>query len=153
MPDLQVRFSSFGWLLLLVFVYDFELGVDNVVALILARTFLRLTLRAGSSRIWLTTGSRTGGRLLVKISANFLEPVLQLVVTAPHSVSVILLDGVTDSLDGVFNLFPLLSGNLVAQVLQLLLTLIGEGVSVVLDFNRFLRLLIFFSMGFRIALH
>ena len=49
--------------------------------------------------------------------------------------------------------FFLSSGDLVAEFLELLLALIRERVGVVLDLDRFLRLLVFFGVRFGFALH
>src|ERR1043166_8475207 len=142
--------TAFGKLLklfLLVFVHDFELGVDDV-ALVFPRTFvLRTGLRArvGPSlraRRW----SGAGRGLLVKVGADFLELVLQVVVSPLHRVGIVLLDRFPNGLGRVLR-------NLVAEILELLFALVSQSVGVVLDLDRFLRLLVFLGMGFGVALH
>src|ERR1043166_3330780 len=149
--------TAFGKLLklfLLVFVHDFELGVDDV-ALVFPRTFvLRTGLRArvGPSlraRRW----SGAGRGLLVKVGADFLELVLQVVVSPLHRVGIVLLDRFPNGLDRVLDLLALVLRNLVAEILELLFALVSQSVGVVLDLDRFLRLLVFLGMGFGVALH
>src|SRR5438067_9685026 len=138
-------------LLLLIFVHDFELGVDDI-ALVLPWTFF---LRTGLGPAGFGPRVRTvaGGGLLVKIGADFLELVLQVVVGALHRVGVVLLDRFPNRFDRVLDLLPFVFRNLVAEILELLLALVGERVGVVLDLDRFLRLLVFLGVGFSVALH
>src|SRR5439155_23477812 len=119
----------------------------------LARAFfLRLGLRAGAC-IGTRGGASAGGGLFVKVGADFLELVLQVVVGLLHRVGIVLLDRFPNRFDRVFDLLPFVFRNLVAEILQLLLTLVGQGVGIVLDLDRFLRLLVFLGVGFRVALH
>jgi hypothetical protein len=91
--------------------------------------------------------------LLVKLGADFLELVLKIVVSALHRVGVVAIDRVAHGRDSVFDLLFLVAGNLVAELFQLLLRLIREHVGVVLDLDRFLRLLVFVGVRFGFALH
>jgi hypothetical protein len=43
--------------------------------------------------------------------------------------------------------------NLVAEILELLLALVSQSVGVVLDLDRFLRLLVFLGVSLSVALH
>src|SRR5437868_5375977 len=93
------------------------------------------------------------GCLFVKLGADFLELVLQVIVSPLHRVGVVLIDRFTHRGDGVLDLLLLVTGNLIAQFFKLFLALIREHVGVVLDFDRFLGLLILFGVRFGFALH
>ena len=91
--------------------------------------------------------------MFVKIGADFLELVLQIVVGPFHRVDVVAIDRVANGRNGVFDLLLLVAGNLVAQLFQLLLGLIGKHVGVVLDLDCFLRLFVLFGVRFGFTLH
>src|SRR5207302_714459 len=75
------------------------------------------------------------------------------VVRQLHRVGVVAIDGVAHGGDGVFDGFLFVAGNFVTEFFQLLLALIREHVGVVLDLDRFLRLLVLVGMCFGFALH
>src|SRR6266567_2269363 len=152
--DLATAAGEFFSLLLLVFVHDFEFCIDNVAFAAFTAAFFGRPTRT-SFRSGLRTSLRASprGRLLVKLGADFLELVLQLVVRALHRVGVVAIDRVPHRGDGIFNGFLFVSGNLVTEFFQLLLALIREHVSVVLDLDRFLRLLVLFGVRFSFTLH
>src|SRR6476661_2517460 len=139
-------------LLLLVFVHDFELGVDDV-ALVFARAFfLGPGLRTGA-HVGARLGTSVGGSLLVKIGADFLELVLQVVVGLFHRVGIVLLDRFPNGFNRVLDLLAFVFRNLVAEILELLLALVGQSVGVVLDLDRFFRLLVFLGVKLGVLLH
>src|SRR3954470_21765214 len=139
-------------LFLFVFVHDFELGVDDVALVFAWAFFLRVGLRAGAH---VGAGLRTGvgGSLLVKIGADFLELVLQVVVGLLHRVGIVLLDRFPNGFDRVLDLLAFVFRNLVAEILELLLALVSQSVGVVLDLDRFLRLLVFLGVKLGVLLH
>src|SRR4029077_5193288 len=68
-------------------------------------------------------------------------------------VGVVAINRVAHRSNGVFDLLFLVARDLVAEFLELLLGLVSQHVGVVLDFDRFLRLLVFFGVRFGFALH
>ena len=99
------------------FVDDFELCVDHVAiaaasAGALFCTGTRFVLRAGGP----AAAEPCAGRgLLVKLGADFLELVLQVVVGPLHRLGVVAIDRFAHRGDGVFDLLLLVAGNLVAR--------------------------------------
>src|SRR5947208_15312157 len=87
------------------------------------------------------------------LSADFLELVLQVVVGPLHRVGVVAIDRVAHRGDRVLDLFAFVARDFVAKFFQLLLALVGEHVGVVLDLDRFLRLLVLFGVRFSFSLH
>src|SRR5205085_4022869 len=81
------------------------------------------------------------------------ELALQVVVSAFDRVGVVLVDRFADRGDRVLDRFAFIGRDLVAQFFQLFLGLIREGVGVVLDLDRFLRLFVFVGVRFRFAAH
>ena len=137
-------------LLLLVLVHDLELRVDDI-ALVLSRTILPFTLR-------LTLGACAcscagSGRLFVKFFADALELILKVVVGDFDRVGVAAFEGFADGFDLSLDFLLLVLGDLIAQLLELLLALLGKVVGVIADFDSFLRLLVFLGVGFGVALH
>src|SRR5205823_8062683 len=142
-------------LFLLVFVNYFKLCIDDVAIAATSPGAFFSPLARLRFRAWLWSGlrARPGRRLFVKFSADFLELVLQIVVGSFHRFGVVLFDCFAHRGDGVFHLLLLVAGNLVAEFLQLLLALISKVIGVVLDLDRFLRLLVLLGVGFGFALH
>src|SRR5205823_5582044 len=128
---------------LLVFVHHFELGIDDVT-LVFAGTFFfwsRLAFGPPGSRSPPWPSARRS--LLIEVGTNFLKLVLQIVISSLHRLRLIPLDCVADGFDRILYLLALCFGDFVTKVLQLLLALVSKGVGVVLDFDRFFRLLVF----------
>src|SRR5439155_26634168 len=78
---------------------------------------------------------------------------LQVVVSALDRVGIVLVDRFTDGGDRVLDRFAFVRRNLVAQLFQLFLGLIREGVGVVLDLDRLFRLLALVGVRFGFAAH
>src|SRR5437667_5760289 len=141
-------------LLLLVFVHDFEFRIDNVAFATFTGAFFGAPTRTSFwSRLRTSLRASPGGRLLVKLGADFLKLVLEIVISPFHRIGVVAINRVTDGGDGVFDGFLFVARDFVTEFFQLHLALIREHVSVVLDLDGFLRLLVFFSVRFGFALH
>src|SRR5438067_7891602 len=111
---------------------------------------MRLRIR---TIFWSGLRARSSLRLFVKFGTDFLEFILQIIVGPFHRFGIVLFDRFAHRGDGVFHLLLLVAGNLVAQFLQLLIALISKVIGVVLDLDRFLRLLVLLGVGFGFALH
>jgi hypothetical protein len=139
-------------LLFLVFVHDFELGVDDVALVFAWAFFLRVGLGTGA-HVGAGLRTRAGGSLLVKIGADFQEFVLQVVEGLLHRVGIVLLDRFPNGFDRVLDLLAFVFRNLVTEILELLLALVSQSVGVVLDLDRFFRLLVLLGVKLGILLH
>src|SRR5439155_6709190 len=92
-------------------------------------------------------------RLFVKLGADVLKLALEIVVSALDRVGVVFVDRFTDGGDRVLDRFAFVGRDFVAKFFQLFLGLIRQRVGVVLDLDRFLRLLVFVGVRFRFAAH
>src|SRR5438067_158189 len=111
---------------------------------------MRLRIR---TIFWSGLRARSSLRLFVKFGTDFLEFILQVIVGPFHRFGIVLVDRFAHRGNGVFHLLLLVAGNLVTEILQLLLALISEVVGVVLNLDRFFRFLILLGMQLGFLLH